>query len=62
MKDFFLRNEFWFVYPFGLFMGYAGGSNGDYLRALLFASVVIIVLLALKWIFTGPLMFTGKFR
>ncbi len=55
MRDFFLKNEFWFVYPLGLFLGYLGGSNSDYVRALVFTSVVIITLLALKWIFTGRL-------
>ena len=62
MRDFFKKYEFWFVYSLGLFLGFLGGSNSDYVRALVFTSTVIIILLALKWIFTGRLMFTGKFR
>jgi len=54
MKNFYEKNEFYFAYGFGLFMGYCGGSNGNYLEALVYGSFVIIVLLALRWIFIGP--------
>ena len=60
MKKFFLKNESWFVYGFGLFFGYAGGSKGDYLAALAYASFVIIILMAIKWILVGPPLFRRK--
>lgn len=55
MRDFYEKYDFWFIYFLGLFLGYAGGSKGDYVGALAYTSFVIIVLLALKWIFTGRL-------
>jgi len=65
VRDLLIRNIHWLGYAFGLFFGFGAGANYagagfSYGPAAVHTLIVMLIVVALKWILCGPPIFKRK--